>query len=94
MSREAAWQVIHRAAKRAGLRGCIGTHSLRKTFGTDIYLRSGRDIRITQEALHHATVEATIAYLPVAHELLRGLVMSDGVARLILADGPGLDGAT
>lgn len=80
LSRVQAWRMIQTAAKGAGgagLAGCIGTHSCRKTFAQDIYLRSGRDIRLTQAALGHLSMESTVAYLPASQERVRGLILGD-----------------
>lgn len=78
ITRAQAWRIIHAAARKAGLSGCIGPHSLRKTFGESIYIRSGRDIRTTQEALRHKSLDSTLHYLPVTQERVRGLILDEG----------------
>jgi len=78
ISRTQAWRIVRRAAKGEGgarLAGCIGCHSLRKSFGTDIYRRSGRDVRAAQEALRHASLDSTLHYLPVTRERLQRLIL-------------------
>ncbi|GAB7024719.1 tyrosine-type recombinase/integrase [Salidesulfovibrio brasiliensis] len=37
ISRSRAWQIIHGTARRLGLDGKIGTHSMRKTFANNMY---------------------------------------------------------
>jgi len=72
MTQEAAWNVVSRAAKRAGIHGPIGTHSLRKAFAEATYsfwldrLSSGErcePIREVKAALGHRSVATTEAYL-------------------------------
>jgi site-specific recombinase XerD len=79
MTRQQTWGIIRRAAKSpaAHLPGCVGNHSLRKSFGMDIYERSGRDIRATQEALRHVSLDSTLHYLPVSKERVNRLIMGE-----------------
>jgi len=72
LSRQAAWAILKQAYARAGILGkgrggTLGTHSLRKTFGTRIYRRF-RDIVLAQYALGHRSVENTLRYLDVRGE--------------------------
>jgi integrase len=83
ISRGQAWRIIQRAAKgpkSPHLAGSIGPHSLRKALGMSIYERSGRDIRATQVALGHASLDSTIHYLAVAEDRVRALILDDGPA--------------
>ena len=78
LSRVQAWRMIQTVAKGpdgAGLAGCIGTHSGRKAFAWEIYERSGHDLRRTQVALGHTSIESTIHYLGVEREDVRGLIL-------------------
>jgi integrase len=72
MTRMAAWNMIRAAARRAGIMGAIGTHSLRKTFGEATHrywldrLAAGEKVdpmREVQKALGHSSVATTDAYL-------------------------------
>ena len=73
MTRQAAWRMIRRHAKAAGVAEAhTGTHSLRKTFTASVYgawlerLAKGERVdvlRQTQEALGHKNIQSTIAYL-------------------------------
>lgn len=73
MTRQAAWRMIRRHAKAAGVAEAhTGTHSLRKTFTAAVYgawlerLANGERVdvlRQTQDALGHKNIQSTIAYL-------------------------------
>jgi|WetSurMetagenome_2_1015567.scaffolds.fasta_scaffold24980_4 site-specific recombinase XerD len=80
ITRTHAWRIIHKAAKRVRLSGCIGPHSLRKSFGEHVYILSGRDIRATQEALRHKSLDSTLRYLAVTRERVRDLILDEGPA--------------
>lgn len=75
LTRQAAYRVYSRAFKKLKLEGRLGTHSLRKSFGKRVYLTSGKDIRITQEALGHKSLNSTADYLNVNAEKVRQVIM-------------------
>lgn len=76
LGRAHALYIIKRAAKAAGIamdRGTIGTHSLRKSYATLIYVSAcqrsmiGKNedpIRVASRALGHAAISSTEKYLP------------------------------
>jgi integrase len=70
LSRQHASSVINTAAKRAGIRGHIGSHGLRKTFVYQAWKR-GAGVDVLQKTLGHSSVEVTHRYacIPLAHEL-------------------------
>jgi integrase len=69
ISREQAWEILHDLGKRVGLER-IGTHSLRKTFGYQVYQRSGKDIGLVQKLLNHSSSENTLRYIGLTREQL------------------------
>jgi integrase/recombinase XerD len=75
ITRSHAWRIIDGAASAAGLDGCVGNHSLRKSYGMGVYERSGRDIRVTQEALRHVSLDSTLRYLPVSQDRIDRLTL-------------------
>ena len=84
ISRQHAWKVINRAAKRwdgARLAGPIGPHSLRKSWGCDIFEASGKNLRAAQEALRHTSPETTSRYLPIASEELSRLILGQAARK-------------
>ncbi|RZS66644.1 integrase/recombinase XerD [Agromyces ramosus] len=70
MSRQAAWDVIHRAAERAGLGASVSPHTLRHSFATHL-LEGGADVRVVQELLGHSSVATTQIYTLVTADTLR-----------------------
>ena len=65
MSRQAAWEVIRRFAREAGLAHDVSPHVLRHSCATHL-LDNGADIRTVAELLGHASVSTTQIYTRVA----------------------------
>ena len=70
LSRQSAWTVLHKAAKRAGLTAEVSPHTLRHSFATHL-LDGGADVRVVQELLGHASVTTTQVYTLVTVDKLR-----------------------
>jgi integrase len=69
ISREQAWAILHDLGQRVGLER-IGTHSLRKTFGYQVYQRSGKNIGLVQKLLNHSSSGDTLRYIGITREQL------------------------
>lgn len=68
ISRFQAYRIYRAVFDRLGLGGRLGTHSLRKTFASEMYDRLGRDLIKTQRALDHVKIDSTTAYLGFRQE--------------------------
>ncbi|WP_096436509.1 site-specific integrase [Alteribacter populi] len=64
ISRVQAYRVINEAARRAGISGEIGCHSLRKTFGYFAY-NNGTDIALLMRIFNHSKQSLTLRYIGV-----------------------------
>lgn len=57
-------RLVQLHARAAGIETVnLGSHSLRKTFANRVYAATGHDIVVTQQALGHASITSTVAYL-------------------------------
>lgn len=69
ITRQQAYEIINSAARAVGIRGAIGTHTLRKTFGYWAY-QSGVDITRIQKLLNHSAPSVTLAYIGITKDEL------------------------
>ena len=64
ISRQQAYRIINLAAKKAGIEGKIGTHTMRKTFGYHAF-RKGVAISILMKIFHHHSSSETLKYIGI-----------------------------
>jgi integrase len=69
LSRSQAWRLLKKAAESIGLDN-IGTHSLRKTFGYQVYKKSGCDLGLVQKLMNHSTSRVTLRYIGIDREAM------------------------
>ena len=82
--RQSAHRIIKDAARRAGLDARrIGTHSMRKTAGWEVYTKSGNNIRVAQEFLGHSKPDITMVYLEIGSEQVDQVVDMIGIDDLV-----------
>jgi integrase/recombinase XerD len=70
LSRQSAWNLVAKAAERAGLSDQVTPHSMRHSFATHL-LDGGADIRVVQELLGHSSVTTTQIYTLITIDRLR-----------------------
>ncbi|WP_316568641.1 site-specific integrase [Neobacillus sp. YIM B06451] len=64
ITRQQAYRIINHAAKKVGVSGKIGTHTLRKTFGYHAY-RKGIAISILMSVFNHHSPKETLKYIGI-----------------------------
>jgi integrase/recombinase XerD len=70
LSRQSLWQVVLRAARRAGLRQRVSPHTLRHCFASHL-LEGGADLRAVQAMLGHADIATTQIYTHLPSSTIR-----------------------
>ena len=70
LSRVSAWEIVKRAAEKAGLTSKVTPHVFRHSYATHL-LDGGADIRVVQELLGHASVTTTQIYTLITIDKVR-----------------------
>lgn len=63
ISRVQAWEILSNAAEEVGLEH-VGTHTLRKTFGYHVYMRTN-NLGLVQKLLNHRSSSETLRYIGI-----------------------------
>ena len=75
MTRQAAWGIVKKHGKAAGISAKLSPHTLRHSFATHM-MDNGADVRTLQELLGHASVGTTQIYTKVSTTRLRSVYES------------------
>jgi integrase/recombinase XerD len=70
LSRQSLWQIVLRAARRAGVRQRVSPHTLRHCFASHL-LEGGADLRAVQTMLGHADIATTQIYTHLPSAAIR-----------------------
>jgi integrase/recombinase XerD len=70
LSRQSLWQIVLRAARRAGVRQRVSPHTLRHCFASHL-LEGGADLRAVQTMLGHADIATTQIYTHLPSATIR-----------------------
>lgn len=69
ISRVQAWNIINEVANAVGVKGPIGTHTLRKTFGYHFYQRT-KDVAMLQHIFGHSSPSITLRYIGINDDMM------------------------
>lgn len=69
ISRQQAWHILNKAARRIGIADNIGTHSMRKTFGYHAY-HAGVKLEYLQKIFNHADARVTLDYIGITQDAI------------------------
>lgn len=69
ITRQYVWLLLNKYAKMVGIHGSIGTHTLRKTFGYQLY-KKGVSVEYIQKMLNHSSSSTTLRYIGITQEEL------------------------
>ncbi|HEV8474879.1 MAG TPA: site-specific tyrosine recombinase XerD [Methylomirabilota bacterium] len=70
LTRQSLWQIVLRAARRAGIRQHVSPHTLRHCFASHL-LEGGADLRAVQMMLGHADISTTQIYTHLPSSAIR-----------------------
>lgn len=72
---ESGYRILHNAARRCGLGYEIGSHTMRKTFGYNLY-NNGTNIELIQKIFNHSHPAITLSYIGVTQDDIDDAILS------------------
>jgi integrase len=76
ITRVQAWHILQEACTANQLTGKLGSHCMKKTFANRVYEKLNHDLVKTQQALGHASVASTVAYLSFREEEIDAAILA------------------
>ena len=67
ISYKTAYSWVNKAARAAGIKGAVGCHTLRKTYGYHFY-QDKRDVALLMEHFNHSDQGVTLRYIGIVRE--------------------------
>lgn len=67
IQRVRAWTLINNAARQSGIEEKVGTHTMRKTYGYQLY-QAGVDVTRIQNMLNHSSPSVTLRYIGITRD--------------------------
>lgn len=75
VTQQHVWRILKKAAEHCGIEYRVGTHSLRKTFGYNLY-QGGTNIELIQKLLNHSSPEVTLSYIGITRDDLDDAILA------------------
>ena len=69
ITRIQAYRIINNACAKAGIKGKVGTHTLRKTFGYHFY-QEKKDVALLQCLFNHSAPSITLRYIGINQDII------------------------
>ena len=67
LERFAAYHIIKKSCKEAGIQEIVGTHTMRKTFGYHHY-KKYKDVAMLQKIFNHSSPQITLRYIGIEQD--------------------------
>lgn len=74
IDRSTAYRMLNDAASRFGLQE-IGTHTMRKTWGYQLYMQDSRNLALLMEMFNHGDPTVTLRYIGVTQDMMDAAIL-------------------
>lgn len=74
IDRSTAYKMLNDAAREFGLKE-IGTHTLRKTWGYQLYMQDPRNLALLMETFGHSDPAYTLLYIGISQDMMDAAIM-------------------
>ena len=69
IQRNQAYKILNKVARKVGIEGKIGTHTMRKTFGYHFYQKT-KDVALLQNLFNHSSPSITLRYIGINQDIM------------------------